>query len=108
MLHAHAHPHTHPPTYTHPPLFLLTSLHVLLALLMQENQFGLHGVDVFLNVVKVLCQELGAAAHGLDGGTDALRFLLRHLPLLPLGHFRLYILEVKVSNTTGEDLEMDF
>lgn len=98
MLHAH--------TCTHTPLFLLTGLHVLLALLTQENQFGLHGVDVFLNIVKVLCQKLGAAAHGLDGGTDTLRLLLHHLPLLLLGHFRLYILEVKVS--TSEDLEMYF
>lgn len=92
----------------HTPLFLLTGLHVLLALLTPEDQFGLHRLDVFLDVVKVLCQKLGAAAHGLDGGTDALRFPLHCLPLLLQGNFRLYVLEVEKLYTTGEDLEMCF
>lgn len=90
------------------PLFLLTGLHVLLALLTPEHQFGLHGVDVFLNVVKGLCQKLGAAAHGLDGGADALRFPLHRLPPLLQGNFRLYVLEMERLYTTGENLEMCF
>lgn len=66
----------------HTPLFLLTGLHVLLAFLTPEKQFGLHGVDVFLDIVKVLSQKLGAATHGLDGGADPLRVPLHCLPLL--------------------------
>lgn len=96
------------PLVGHTPLFLFAGFHVLLALLTPENQFGLHGVDVFLNVVKVLCQKLGAAAHGLDGGADALRFPRHCLSLLLQGHFRLYVLEVEKLYTAAEDLQMCF
>lgn len=92
----------------HSPLFLLTRLHVLLALLTPENQLGLHGVDVLLDVVEVLCQKLGAAAHGLDGGADALRFPLGCVLLLLQGDFRLYALEEEKLYPTGEDPEMGF
>lgn len=90
----------------HTPLLLLAGLHVLLALLTPENQLGLHRIDVFLNVVQVLGQKLGAAAHGLDGGADALRIPLHRLPLLLQGNFRLYVLDVEKLYKTGEVLEM--
>lgn len=92
----------------HTPLLLLAGLHVLLALLTPEDQLGLHRVDVFLNIVQVLCQKLGAAAHGLDGGADALRFPLHSLPLLLQGNFRLYVLDVEKLDKTGEVLETCF